>query len=120
MNSPYNPGRFIALEAQAATDADVRDFQTELRACTEGTLTGSDDAQYTEAKFLQVKQIIERFRGREGSAEADRRSAAKVTDVRQWFVFAALQQSPDIGLHSGQHGLGFARHRSGSDELANF
>ncbi|MCU0919046.1 MAG: ATP-dependent exonuclease SbcCD, C subunit-like protein [Burkholderiaceae bacterium] len=93
----YNPGRFIALEAQAATDADVRDFQTELRACTEGSLTGSDDAQYSEAKFLQVKHIIERFRGREGSAEADRRWAAKVTDVRQWFVFAASERWREDG-----------------------
>ena len=93
----YNPGRFIALEAQAATDADVRDFQTELRACTEGTLTGSEDAQYSEAKFLQVKHIIERFRGREGSAEADRRWAGKVTDVRQWFVFAASERWREDG-----------------------
>jgi uncharacterized protein YPO0396 len=93
----YNPGRFIALEAQTATDADVRDFQTELRACTEGTLTGSDDAQYSEAKFLQVRHIIERFRGREGSAEADRRWAAKVTDVRQWFVFAASERWREDG-----------------------
>ena len=69
----YNPARFIRLEEQPTTDADVRDFQTELRACTEGTLTGSDDAQYSEAKFVQVKHIIERLRGREGSAEADRR-----------------------------------------------
>jgi uncharacterized protein YPO0396 len=88
----YNPGRFITLEAQLTTDADVRDFQTELRACTEGSLTGSDDTQYSEAKFLQVKHIIERFRGREGSAEADRRWAGKVTDVRQWFVFAASER----------------------------
>ncbi|MES2091829.1 MAG: ATP-binding protein, partial [Pseudomonadota bacterium] len=36
----YNPARFIALEAQPSADADVRDFQTELRACTEGALTG--------------------------------------------------------------------------------
>lgn len=93
----YNPGRFVALEAQAATDADVRDFQTELRACTEGSLTGSDDAQYSEAKFLQVKHIIERFRGRAGSAEADRRWAAKVTDVRQWFVFAASERWREDG-----------------------
>jgi uncharacterized protein YPO0396 len=93
----YNPGRFIALEAQTATDADVRDFQTELRACTEGSLTGSDDAQYSEAKFLQVKHIIERFRGREGSAEADRRWATKVTDVRQWFVFAASERWREDG-----------------------
>lgn len=88
----YNAGRYIVLEAQVANDADIRDFQTELRACTEGAITGSDDAQYSEAKFLQVKRIIERFRGREGTAEHDRRWAAKVTDVRNWFVFAASER----------------------------
>jgi uncharacterized protein YPO0396 len=88
----YNPGRYIKLEAQVTPDAEIRDFRTELRACTEGSLTGSDDAQYSEAKFLQVKQIIERFRGREGQAELDRRWAAKVTDVRNWFTFAASER----------------------------
>ena len=88
----YNTGRYIVLEAQATPDADVRDFQSELRACTEGALTGSDDAQYSEAKFLQVKRIIERFRGREGLSEQDRRWAGKVTDVRNWFVFAASER----------------------------
>jgi uncharacterized protein YPO0396 len=93
----YNPARFIRLEEQPTTDADVRDFLTELRACTEGTLTGSEDAQYSEAKFLQVKALIERMRGREGSAEADRRWAARVTDVRQWFVFAASERWREDG-----------------------
>jgi uncharacterized protein YPO0396 len=93
----YNPGRFIALEAQPASDVEVRDFQSELRACTEGTLTGSDDEQYSEAKFLQVKRIVERFRGREGTAELDRRWTAKVTDVRNWFVFAASERWREDG-----------------------
>jgi uncharacterized protein YPO0396 len=88
----YNPGRYIVLEAQPSPDADIRDFQAELRACTEGALTGSEDAQYSEAKFLQVKRIIERFRGREGLSEQDRRWAAKVTDVRNWYVFAASER----------------------------
>lgn len=88
----YNPGRYIVLEAQPTIDADIRDFQFELRTCTEGTLTGSDDAQYSEAKFLQVRQIIERFRGREGFSEQDRRWSAKVTDVRNWFTFAASER----------------------------
>jgi uncharacterized protein YPO0396 len=88
----YNPGRYIVLEAQATGDAEIRDFQGELRACTEGALTGSDDAQYSEAKFLQVKQIIERFRGREGVADLDRRWTAKVTDVRNWFLFGASER----------------------------
>jgi uncharacterized protein YPO0396 len=88
----YNTGRYIVLEAQPSVDADIRDFQTELRACTEGSLTGSEDAQYSEAKFLQVKQIIERFRGREGQSELDRRWSSKVTDVRNWFTFAASER----------------------------
>ncbi|TVP81697.1 ATP-binding protein [Thioalkalivibrio sp.] len=88
----YNPGRYIVLESQASPDTDIRDFQTELRACTEGTLTGSEDAQYSEAKFLQVKAIISRFRGREGLSEQDRRWTTKVTDVRNWFVFAASER----------------------------
>ncbi len=88
----YNSGRYILLEAQLSTDMEIRDFQQELKACTEGALTGSEDAQYSEAKFLQVKGIIERFRGREGSSEPDRRWTRKVTDVRQWFVFSASER----------------------------
>ena len=93
----YNPGRFIQLEAQLNPDADIRDFQQQLRACTESTLTGSEDEQYAEGKFLQVKQIIERFRGREGTSEMDNRWMHKVTDVRNWFVFAASERWREDG-----------------------
>ena len=88
----YNPGRYIVLESQISPDVEIREFQQELRACTEGAVTGSDDAQYSEAKFLQVKAIIDRFRGREGLSEQDRRWTAKVTDVRNWFLFAASER----------------------------
>ncbi len=88
----YNTGRYIVLEAQPTPDVDIRDFQSELRACTEGALTGSDDSQYSETKFLQVRHIIERFRGREGRSELDRRWTVKVTDVRNWFMFAASER----------------------------
>ncbi|MGR4868751.1 ATP-binding protein [Variovorax sp. LARHSF232] len=93
----YNPGRYIVLESQISPDAEIRDFQQELRACTEGSVTGSDDAQYSEAKFLQVKTIIDRFRGREGLSEQDRRWTAKVTDVRNWFLFAASERWREDG-----------------------
>jgi len=88
----YNPGRYIRLEAQLNPDADIRDFSQQLRACTEGALTGSDDAHYSEGKFLQVKTLIQRFRGREGFSDLDRRWTKKVTDVRNWFVFAASER----------------------------
>lgn len=88
----YTRGRYIVLESQASPDAEIRDFQQELRACTEGAVTGSDDAQYSETRFLQVKAIIDRFRGREGLSEQDHRWTAKVTDVRNWFLFAASER----------------------------
>lgn len=88
----YNPGRYIKLVALPSPDAEIRDFQQDLRACTEGALTGSADEQYSEAKFLQVKAIIDRFRGREGLTDADRRWTAKVTDVRNWFLFSASER----------------------------
>jgi uncharacterized protein YPO0396 len=88
----YNPGRYVVLEATPSPDQDLRSFQNELRACTEGAFTGSEDDQYSEAKFLQVRGIIERFRGREGSADTDLRWTRKVTDVRTWFVFAASER----------------------------
>ena len=88
----YNAGRYIVLESQPSLDAEVRDFQQDLRTCTEGAVTGSDDAQYSDAKFLQVKAIIDRFRGRDGFTELDRRWTEKVTDVRNWFLFAASER----------------------------
>jgi uncharacterized protein YPO0396 len=88
----YNPGRYIVLELQSSPDAEIRDFQQDLRTCTEGAVTGSDDVQYSDAKFLQVKAIIDRFRGRESLTELDRRWTEKVSDVRNWFLFAASER----------------------------
>ena len=91
----YNPGRYIKLEAQQSPHADIRDFRGDLRACTEGVV-GSVSAevsdQYSEQKFLQVSRIIERFRGREGQTETDRKWTRFVTDVRNWFIFTASER----------------------------
>ncbi len=88
----YNPGRYIVLEDQFNLDVDIRDFQQQLKACTEGALTGSDEAHYSEGKFLQVRALIQRFKGREGTSDLDKRWRTKVTDVRNWFVFAASER----------------------------
>jgi len=88
----FNEGRYIVLEPQLTQDADIRDFQNELRSCTEGSFTGSDDDQYSESKFIQVKAIIERFRGRVGQTDQDERWTKRVTDVRNWFFFGASER----------------------------
>jgi len=88
----FNKDRYIRLEVDDAIDSEIRSFRQELKSCTEGSFTGSREDQYTEQKFLQVKRIIDRFRGREGFADLDRRWTEKVTDVRNWFTFAASER----------------------------
>ncbi len=86
----YEPERYIRLEAQLTADQEIRTFRQDLKACTSGTIgAADDDERYAEHKFEQVRRIIDRFRGREGNAEIDRRWTEKVTDVRAWYTFAA-------------------------------
>jgi len=88
----YNPGRYIRLEGHRTPNTEVRDFIGDLVACTDNSLHPDEDDQYSEQKFLQVKQLIERFKGREGHTDADRQWARRVTDVRNWFVFSASER----------------------------
>jgi uncharacterized protein YPO0396 len=46
----------------------------------------------TSAEKFTEKGLHNRFRGRDGLSEQDRRWTAKVTDVRNWFVFAASER----------------------------
>ena len=94
----YNDGRYIRLVYEESIDSDIRDFRFQLRECTEGVLTGSLDDQYAETKFLQVKTMIERFKGRAGETENDARWTKKVIDVRNWFTFAASERWRDTGV----------------------
>ncbi len=91
----YQPTTYIQLEPTPSEDADVRDFGRLLRECTEDAVTGPGNEQYSEAKFLLVKELVSRFQGREGRTEEDRRWTAKVTDVRTWFRFAASERRLD-------------------------
>jgi uncharacterized protein YPO0396 len=89
----YNPGRYIRLEPQPTPSIEIRDFRTDLRACTDNAVSpGTAGDQYSEQKFLQVKRIIERFRGREGQSEADQKWTRLVTDVRNWYIFTASER----------------------------
>ncbi|MET8798568.1 ATP-binding protein [Nocardia sp. NPDC004568] len=88
----YNPDRFIRLEPHPTVNVEVREFRKDLRECTSGSLSGDDSNQYSEQKFLQVKALIERFRGRDGHTEPDRQWTRRVTDVRNWFTFSASER----------------------------
>ena len=87
----YNDGRFIKLVPDRTPNIEIREFRQDLLACTSNVVGGADQ-QYSEERFLQVRRIIERFKGREGSVDQDRTWTRKVTDVRQWFVFSASER----------------------------
>lgn len=89
---PYNQGRYIRLEAEETINVEIGDFKRDMRACTADALGDDSSEQYSEAKFLQVKAIVERFAGREGYTDIDRAWTRRVTDVRNWFTFAASER----------------------------
>nr|WRX71482.1 Wadjet type I JetC1 [Actinomycetes bacterium] len=93
---PYNPGRYIKLEKEPTTSQEIVQFRAELRNLTNDSLAADGD-QYSEQRFLDVKRIIERFRGRDGYADADKTWTRRVTDVRNWFVFFASER--DLETH---------------------
>lgn len=90
----YNPGRYIILETTRTPNVEIRDFRAELAACTDDAL-GGESEQYSEQKFLQVQNLVERFRGRAGQIDADKAWTRRVTDVRNWFVFSASERHRD-------------------------
>lgn len=87
----YNRDTYIELEPRETPNTEIRQFQTDLKNCTEGSLGGAD--QYAEQKFLDVRRIIERFAGRDGQTEADKAWTRRVTDVREWFTFSASERN---------------------------
>ncbi len=88
----YNDGTYIELLAEYSRDTDVRQFRQDLKACMGETLVGKIDEDYNEHKFMQVKAIIDRFKGRESRTDLDHRWTKKVTDVRNWLMFSASER----------------------------
>ncbi len=78
----YRPGTFMRLEPRNVSDLEVRDFQTLLRDCLDDQF--DDDEQANEARFRRIEMLIQRLRDEDRWRE-------KVTDVRRWYDFAALE-----------------------------
>lgn len=90
----YRLGTYIRLDPDPSPDPIIRQFRSDLRDITAGAI-GADDDTYSEQRFLRVRELLDRFTGREGSATQDKNWVAKVTDVRQWLAFAATERTRD-------------------------
>lgn len=105
----YNEGTYISILLNKSADQEIITFRNDLRQILSNTV-GVENV-YNEQKFTQVKTLIDRFRGRQQFTDIDRKWTAKVTDVRNWFTFAASEKFhadnsekefyPDSGGKSG-------------------
>jgi uncharacterized protein YPO0396 len=86
----YNASQetYIIILMDATPNREIRLFREELRRCYANSLTNSDEL-YTEEKYEQVKNILDRFASAENS---NREWTNMVTDVRQWFEFNASER----------------------------
>lgn len=84
---PYNPDTYIAITQDQVPETDIREFKNDLKACLENIYGEADS--YNETKFLQVKKILDRFKGEK---DEDRRWTERVTDVRHWYTFGASER----------------------------
>ncbi len=91
----YSPGRRVVLQINDTINQEVRQFRHDMREATSNVLN-TDDGEL-EQQFERVRAIIERFRGRTASADADRGWRDRVTDVRNWYSFAASEQDKATG-----------------------
>ncbi|WP_303105130.1 ATP-binding protein [uncultured Mitsuokella sp.] len=88
----YNPGRYIQMECVQAADERVRSFRMDLAACTDAESEHPDEAAaYGEQQFQKVSAMVQRLEGRPGHTGEDLAWRRHVTDVRNWFAFAAAE-----------------------------
>ncbi len=81
-------GTYITILIDASVNKDIRQFKEDLRLCYINTL-GDESGLYNEAKYEQVKKILDRFASMEN---VDREWTSTVTDVRNWFEFNASER----------------------------
>lgn len=83
----FSKGTYIRIQTDSNPDREIREFKENLKACYKNIMDTSD--AYTEERFEQVQNILNRFRSNENK---DIEWTNKVTDVRQWFVFNASER----------------------------
>ena len=83
----FNKGTYIELIADRNKDIEIKRFRDDLKACYSNILDTND--AYTEDRFNDVQKILNRFRGNDSK---DVEWTNKVTDVRNWFDFNAMER----------------------------
>jgi len=91
---PFGHGSHMRLVAKPVRDPEVAKFRQDLDACVSGQFEGTLAAD--EARFRQIESLINKLRDEE-------RWRLKVTDVRNWFDFAAVETDDRTGEELSYH-----------------
>lgn len=84
----------MRLVAKPVKDREISDFKQDLDACVSGQFEGTLAAD--EARYKQIESLIGKLRDEE-------RWRAKITDVRNWFDFAAVETDDHSGDECSYH-----------------
>jgi uncharacterized protein YPO0396 len=84
----YRPGTHMRLQAKPVRDREIAEFRQALYDCGSGAFDGTPEAN--EQRYVRIEKLIHRLR----DEESWRR---KVTDVRNWFDFAAVETDDQTG-----------------------
>jgi uncharacterized protein YPO0396 len=91
---PFGNGSHMRLVAREVRDPEIKKFQQDLDACVSGQFEGTLEAD--EARFQQIEALINKLRDEE-------RWRLLVTDVRNWFDFAAVETDDLTGAERSYH-----------------
>jgi uncharacterized protein YPO0396 len=87
---------YIQLKAETNVDVQISDFRAELRACLSDASANTSEA--LNAAYERIRALIHRFEN-----PADERWMRKVTDVRMWLDFAAVELWRDDDSEKRHH-----------------
>ena len=85
---PWKTGTHMRLDAQLVRDAEVSTFRQTLLECLSNSFDGTPEAD--EARFVEIEKLI-------GRLKEESRWRDRVTDVRNWFDFAACEIDDETG-----------------------
>ena len=86
----YSDGTFIELIAAKSKNKEIKEFKEKLKGIVSGAI--DEENEYNEEKFKLLKELIDRFNGREGKSELDKKWRKFVSDVRNWYEFSAAEK----------------------------
>jgi uncharacterized protein YPO0396 len=105
----YRPGTHMRLQAQVVREREIVEFRQSLYDCVSGAFDSTPEAN--EQRYLQIEKLVARLR----DEEAWRR---KVTDVRNWFDFAAVEIDEITGEERSYHEDSSGKSGGGKAKLA--